>query len=149
MRRDGVAVDALGLLGEPLDERRAVDHLAARLGQRLALLAGHQPGELLLVRDLQIEPAPQDRGTLLGGLGTPCRPRRLGCRHRTLGLGRAQVGHLGQGRTVRRIGDREAGAVVGTHPGTVDEGVAAQQGIGLAHAVMLLGSGLLNAQGEG
>ena len=41
-RRDRVAVDALGLLAEPLEERRRVGDLAARLGERLALLGGDQ-----------------------------------------------------------------------------------------------------------
>jgi hypothetical protein len=39
---------ALGLLGEPLDEARRVGDLAARLGQRLALLGGHQPRQVVL-----------------------------------------------------------------------------------------------------
>jgi hypothetical protein len=126
-------------LGEPLDERRAIDHFASRLGQRLALLAGHQPGEILLVRELQVEPAAQDCGALLGRLRTPRRPGGLGGGHRTLGLGRAQVGHFGQECAVRRVGDREPGTVVGTNPGTVDERVTAQQGIGFVHALLLLG----------
>jgi hypothetical protein len=46
--RDRVAVDALGLLAEPLEEARRVGDLDARLGQRLALLGGQQRGELLL-----------------------------------------------------------------------------------------------------
>jgi 2-keto-4-pentenoate hydratase/2-oxohepta-3-ene-1,7-dioic acid hydratase in catechol pathway len=57
--RDGgnhVAVDALGFLGEPLDERGAVGDLAARFGERLALLGGHDVARsswLASIRSLQ------------------------------------------------------------------------------------------------
>src|SRR3546814_4995436 len=40
-RRNGVAIDALAFLGEPLDERGGVGDLASRFGQGLALLGGH------------------------------------------------------------------------------------------------------------
>jgi hypothetical protein len=43
-----LAIDALGLFGEPLDEGRAIGDLALRLGQRLALLGGEDRGEVLL-----------------------------------------------------------------------------------------------------
>ena len=48
VRRDRVAVDALRLLAEPLEERGGVGDLAPRLGERLALLARQQPREVLL-----------------------------------------------------------------------------------------------------
>ena len=38
VRGDRLAVDAARLLGEPVEERRGVGDLAARLGERLALL---------------------------------------------------------------------------------------------------------------
>ena len=80
-RGNRVAVDALGFFAEPLEERRGVGDLAARLGERLALLGRHQPREVVLVRHHQVEPAAQDRGALLRGLraatpGTRARPRR-------------------------------------------------------------------------
>ena len=56
-----VAVDALGFLAEPFEERRRVGDLAARLGERLPLLDRHQPRQVLLVRHHQVEPAAQDR----------------------------------------------------------------------------------------
>ena len=78
--RDRLAVDALGLLGEPLDERGAVEDLAARLGERLALLRGQDRCEVVGGLDDQVEPAAHDRGALLGGLRGPggqrCRSRR-------------------------------------------------------------------------
>ena len=48
--RDRLAVDALRLLGEPLDERGAEEDLAARLGERLALLGGQDRREVVGVR---------------------------------------------------------------------------------------------------
>ena len=55
--RDGVAVDALALLGEPLDEARGVGDLALALGERLALLGGHDGGEVVGVGQHQVVPA--------------------------------------------------------------------------------------------
>jgi hypothetical protein len=71
---NGVAVDPLRLLGEPFDERGAVGDLAARLGERLALLGGEDLREILLVRHHQLEPLAQDRGALLACLRAPRRP---------------------------------------------------------------------------
>src|SRR3546814_5065752 len=45
MTRQHVAVDALGFLGKPFDEVGRVGNLAARLRQRLALLARQQRSE--------------------------------------------------------------------------------------------------------
>ena len=39
-RGNRVAVDAPRLVGEPFDERRRIDDLAARFGKRFALLGG-------------------------------------------------------------------------------------------------------------
>ena len=44
-RGDDLAVDALGLAGEPLEEARGVLDLAGCLGERLALLGGHHGGD--------------------------------------------------------------------------------------------------------
>src|SRR3546814_8744374 len=49
MTRQHVAVDALGFLGKPFDEVGRVGNLAARLRQRLALLARQQRRERLLI----------------------------------------------------------------------------------------------------
>ena len=63
---DDVAVHPLPLLREPFDEGRRVGDLAARLGQRLALLAGHQHCEIFLMRHHEVEPAAHQVGALLG-----------------------------------------------------------------------------------
>ena len=46
--RQGFAVDALGFFGKPLDEARAVGDFALGLGQRLALLGGHDARQVVL-----------------------------------------------------------------------------------------------------
>jgi hypothetical protein len=73
-------LDALALLAEPLVEGGGIGDLAARLGHRLALLGGHQGGEILLVRHHQIVEFAQHLRPLLGGLAAPpgqCPVRRL------------------------------------------------------------------------
>ena len=75
---DDVAVDALALLGEPLDEGRRVGDLSARFRQGLALLAGHQHREVFLVLHHQLEPATHEVGPLLGRPRPPCGPGRVG-----------------------------------------------------------------------
>ena len=82
VRRDRVAIDALALLAEPLDEGGGIGDLAAQLGQGLALLGGHQGGEILLVRHHQIEPFAQDLRrapwrSCRASRATPGRPPRL------------------------------------------------------------------------
>ena len=49
MGGDGVAVDPLAFLREPLDEGGGVGDLAPGFGQRLALLGGHEDGQVFLV----------------------------------------------------------------------------------------------------
>ena len=47
------AIDAPRLFAEPLEKAGGILHLADRLGIRLALLGGEQPGELILLRQQQ------------------------------------------------------------------------------------------------
>ena len=88
------AVDAHRLLGEPPEELRAVGHLAARLGDRLAHLERHERGELVGPRDERLEGGAEDlaavarRGRGPAGLGRVGRReggerRPRGCRRRT------------------------------------------------------------------
>jgi hypothetical protein len=125
--RDGVAVDPLGLLGEPLDKARAVDDLAAGLGQGLALLHGHEDGEILLVRHHQVVPLAQDVGALLAGLGAPVGPGPVRRIDGAPGLGGAQLGDRAQHLAGRRIGHVDGLAGLGVDPGAVDIGLLAEQ----------------------
>ena len=77
-RLQQLAVHALAFLGKPFDEGGRIGDLAARLGQGLALLQRHQPRQIVLVRQHQVEPAAQDACALLarqrgpGGQGALC-----------------------------------------------------------------------------
>src|SRR3546814_9698418 len=70
---DGVAVHAPGFLREPLQVARAIRDLAAGLGQRLALLGGHQPRQVVLVLEHQPVHALEDVGAFLRALARPGR----------------------------------------------------------------------------
>src|SRR3546814_9975090 len=56
------------------------DLLTLGFGERLALLRGHQDGQILLVRHHQVVPFAQDGAAFLGGPGAPGRSeeRRVG-----------------------------------------------------------------------
>mmetsp|Transcript_59426 Transcript_59426/g.140466 ORF Transcript_59426/g.140466 Transcript_59426/m.140466 type:complete len:548 (-) Transcript_59426:2329-3972(-) len=120
-----LAVDPLALLGKPVQEARAVNHLTAGLGQRLALFGGHQPGQVVGMLHQQLLPAQQHRSALLGRLGPPGVQGIGGGGDRGLGLGAAQVGHLGQFAAGGRVGHGKAGRT--SHPFAVDQGLGAQQ----------------------
>ncbi len=66
-----VAADANRLLAEPAKELPAVDHLAARLGERFAHLERHQQGELLRALLQQVEGSTQDLATYSRRGGRP------------------------------------------------------------------------------
>ena len=125
-RRQHVAVHTLGFLGKPFDEAGAVHDLAARLGHGFALLGSHQQGEVIGMRDDQVEPSPQDHGALLAGLRRPARESLLRgddclpCRTAVL------VGHGGDHGAIGRIDYLEARIRV--DPVAVQEGLGAQQG---------------------
>ena len=92
MAGDRLAVDALGLLGEPFDETRAVEDLAPGLGQRLAHLRGQDRREVVGIGDDQVVPLAQHGGALLAG---PRRPALAGAVRRVDGahdLGFAEIG---------------------------------------------------------
>jgi hypothetical protein len=90
------AVDALGLLGKPFHKAGAVGHFALGFGQGLALLGGHQAAQVVLVRHEQVVPLAQDVAAFLGGLVFPGRPGGIGGGNGGLGIGRPQVGHIGE-----------------------------------------------------
>ena len=125
--RDGLAVDALGLLGEPLDEAGAVADLALGLGQRLALLGGHDARQVVGMLVQQVEPLHQDRAALLGGLGAPGRPGLVGGRDARPAVSAApRLATSASFSAGGRVGDGEAGAA--GDPLAVDQRVGLQQG---------------------
>jgi hypothetical protein len=125
-----VAVDALGLLAEPLQEAGGVGDLDARLGQRLALLGGQERRQLLLVVHQPVGPAAHDARAVLGEHALPARQRALGGLDRAARLGRAHARDLGHGLLRRGVDHREGRARIGVDPLAVDV-APAQQEIGL------------------
>ena len=103
--RNDIAVDTLGFLAEPLDERGAVGHFAARFCQHLALLGGHDTGEVLLVFHHQVEPLAQNLRALFCRHDLPAVHGGLRGFDRAPGLGCANPGHLGNDLTVGGVAD--------------------------------------------
>ncbi len=125
---DDVAVHALAFLGEPFDERGGIGDLALRLGEWLALLGGHQHGEVVDVREHQVVPAPQDRRALLCRAGGPLRKGRgRGLDGATRFRG-AHVRHRADDGAGGGVGDVHGAAGVGGDPGTVHIALLAEQG---------------------
>ena len=129
--RDGAAIGALALLGEPLDKAGAIGHLALGLGQRLALLAGHDAGQLVAVSGDGGKPGVELVAALLGGQRRPGRLRCVGCRDGAAGILGIHVGHLGNDGTAGGVGDLEGAAAGGLAPLSIYIGAGCDQaGVG-------------------
>ena len=122
----GLAVGALGFFGIPLDEAGAVDDFARGFGQWLALFGGHQAGQIVLVRQDQLEPLAQQLAALLVRHAAPGGQGGFGSIDGLLRLGGGEVGNLRQFQTGGGIGHGE-GAVT-LHPGAVDVAGVLEQG---------------------
>ncbi len=127
VRGDALDIRALGLLGVEFEEGGGIVDLAARLGERLALFEGHDAGEILAMREHEVEPAAQQRRTGLrqgcgpggkGGVGGIDGGRAFGGRKRRDGADPGAVGG---------VADGEARAAPGTFPAAVHIGEAAQE----------------------
>jgi hypothetical protein len=125
--RHDAAVDPAALIGEPLDDVGAGQHLPARLGERLALLHGQQPRDRVDALADQARRGAHHRGALVRGHEAPsieAAPRRG---QREIEVGGRRVGHatdaLAGGRVdhVERLGARRVSPLV------VDE----QAGVGI------------------
>ena len=125
-----VAVDALGLLGEPLEKRRRVDDFTLGLGERFALLDGHEPRQVFLVLDHQLIPPAHDRRALLGRLLPPRRQRLLGGFDGRPRFVRAALRHCPDDLSRRGVVDVDRGARLRVRPRAVDvDGLAKQLGV--------------------
>ena len=116
VRGDRLAVDPLRLLGVPLDEGGAVEDLALRLGQRLALLGGEDHREVVGRLDHQVEPAAQDRRPLLRGQGRPCGERTVGGVDRPPDVVARRARDGAERQAVGGVDDLEARPVLARHP---------------------------------
>ncbi|MNO80189.1 hypothetical protein D3C76_713860 [compost metagenome] len=128
-RRAGnhVAVDALAFLGEPLDEGGGVADFTQRFVQRLALLQGHQLGEVVFVFQQQFVPAAQDLRAFLGGPGAPAFQRGVGGLDGAHGFRAAHQRHAAEQFAAGRVGHRDAAAVIGIAPLAGDIGLLAEE----------------------
>jgi hypothetical protein len=130
-RRDHLPVDSLALLGEPLDERCCVDYLAAALRERLALLEGHDPCQVLLPLVHEPRGLEQDAGAVLGGSLSPFTLRLRSSVYGPPHLRLTAIGQRGEHLTVRRVHDVEGLAGGGgLDPLAADEEPVAQYGLG-------------------
>ena len=128
---DHVAVDALAFLREPLDKRRRVGDLPARLGQRLALLARHQHREVFLIGHHQLEPPAHQVGAFLRRARTPSRPRRIRGLDGGAGFLRPQGGDGADGLAGRGVVDLNRAAAVRVDPFAVHVALLAEEsGVG-------------------
>ena len=120
-------VRALGLFGIELHERSGVVDFAPRFGDRLALLQHHDAGEILFVGEHQVEPAADDRGTLLRqGHGPIGKGHLRGVDGRT-GILCGQLGDFAEEGAIGGVGDVERAAVRSRAPLAVHIGEAAQK----------------------
>ena len=127
---NGVAVDALALLGEPLDEAGGIGDLALALGQRLALLGGHDGGEVVGIRQHQVEQLAQDGGAVLGQHGAPGRLGRCAASMARRVSAAPMAGTVPTSLAGRGVADRKGLAAIGLHPLAVDAiGLAEQRGV--------------------
>ncbi len=127
VRWDHVAIDPLGLLGEPLQERRAERDLGLRLGERFPLLRRHEPGQVVLIRQDQLIPAAQDRGALLRCLGPPRGHGLAGRLDGPAGLARPHLGHGADEGTRRGVEHPDRGAALRVAPLAVQVGPLTKQ----------------------
>ena len=117
--REGLAIDAFGLLREPLNEARGVRHLAFRFWQWFPLFGRHDAPQVLLVGHEQVKPLSQDLAAFLAALGAPCGPCRVCCCNRCRSRIATQVGDVGELLARGGVADIELGRAV--HPLAIDK----------------------------
>jgi hypothetical protein len=125
--RDGVAVNALALLREPLDEGGGIGDLAARFRQRLALLRRHQLRQVFLVRHHEIEELAQHDSALLAGARAPFRQRALGRFDGAARLVGAHLRDMAEDGVIGGVVDRDRLPVAGIDPHAIDIALLAEE----------------------
>ena len=131
--RIDLAIDALGLLGEELDEAGGVVDFAQRLRKGLPLLAGHDEGDVVAIGDDEVEPASQDPRPLLGQRLRPRAEGALSGFDRVNRLRFAKARRFGENGAGRRVGDRTGPL---SNPFAVDQALAFEERrIGEFHGV--------------
>jgi hypothetical protein len=85
-------------------------------------------GQIVGMRDHQIEPPPQNRRAILGRARGPALLRRLGRGDGARGLGPAAIGHMGNHIAAGGIADGKGCAGIRRTPLAAQKGPVAQQG---------------------
>ena len=119
MARDHVAIRTLGFFGKPLQKACGIHHFAHGLGQRLALFAAEQSGQVLLVAQHQFAPALEALAALFGGQLAPGRQGAIGRINGQFGFFSASLLHVGDQFTRGRVEHRVSRATAG--PLAIDE----------------------------
>ncbi|MNF84851.1 hypothetical protein D3C84_672310 [compost metagenome] len=127
MAGNGVAVDALGFLGEPLDEARGVENFTLGFGQWLALFEGENVCQGVGIFQHQGMPALERIAALLGGQRAPGRPGLVGSVDGLTCVVGAEVRHLADQLAGGRVEDVLLRTVGRIQPLAVDVGLLAEQ----------------------
>ncbi|OBX34390.1 hypothetical protein A8U91_03443 [Halomonas elongata] len=127
MAGDGVAEGALAFLGEPAHEAGTVLDLTTGIGQGLALLQGHDGGQVLAVGLQQVIPGQQTLAALVGAQRAPLHECRLGGVHRTPDLLDFQHRDMADGLASGGIEDGLLTTGIAVSPLAVDIGILTEQ----------------------
>ena len=103
--RHDAAIRAAAFLGVPVDDVGGDDHLAARLGIRLALLQHHDLGDRVMALAHQVGGLVHDLAAVVGRGGAPDREALLGGFQRLVEVGGAGMRQMRQRLLGRRIDD--------------------------------------------
>ncbi|MNI36638.1 hypothetical protein D3C73_906960 [compost metagenome] len=124
---NGVAVDALGFLGEPLDEARGVENFTLGFGQWLALFEGENVCQGVGIFQHQGMPALKSIAALFGGQRAPGRPGLVGGLDGQARMLGAEVRHLADQLTGGRVEDVLLRTIGRIQPLAIDVGLLAEQ----------------------
>ena len=119
MARDHVAIRTLGFFSKPFQKACGIHHFAHGLGQRLALFAAEQSGQVLLVAQHQFTPALEALAALFGGQLAPGRQGAIGRINGQFCFFSASLLHVGDQFTRGRVEHRVSRATAG--PLAIDE----------------------------
>jgi hypothetical protein len=126
-RRDEPPIGAPRLLGEPVENVGAADHLPLGLGLRLAVLAGQDGRDGGGTFAQEIAGLAQDLAPIVGGDLAPGLETVFGGGERAIKIGLLGPRHAADGLAGRRIDHRQGGAADAGAPGAVDD----QESVGI------------------
>ena len=144
MRRNHVAIRPPALLSEPFQEAGCIGNFTSRLGQWLALFQRHQRGQILLMFQQQVKPAPQNHRPRLRRLRSPTGQHRIRRDNRPAGFPCAQFRNLTEPLPCRWIDNLHNIALISVDPGTIDITLLTKQSIiAKFHQILPLNNGPL------